>query len=84
MDRSPMAQHDADENQHFFESKRLVDLNHPKPFCDESDSEEEVGIGFNAAKFVLKDQKPQQSVNKQSVMQLPNGTFSLGVSSVQE
>ena len=55
MDRSPMAQHDVDENQHFFESKRLVELNHPQPFCDESDSEDELDIGFNAAKFVLKD-----------------------------
>jgi hypothetical protein len=55
MDRSPMAQQDADENQHFFESKRLVELNQPQPFCDESDSEEELNIGFNAAKFVLKD-----------------------------
>ena len=59
MDRSPMQQQDGDENQHFFESKRFVDLHQPQPFCDESDTEEEGDIGFNAAKFVLKDCKPQ-------------------------
>ena len=84
MDRSPMQYQDADENQHFFESKRFVDLNQPQPYCDESDTEEELDIGFNAAKFVLKDCKPQLNVFKPPVIQHPCGTFSLGVSSVQE
>ena len=43
-----------DENQHFFESKRIVEHQNLQPFCDESDSDEAgaLDLGFNAAKFV--------------------------------
>ena len=64
LDRSPIQQQDVDENQHFFESKRIVENKQIQPFCDESDSEETLDIGFDAAKFVKKEVKPQLNVFK--------------------